>query len=102
MQYLIIGLVLISSTAFANSTSSMRCNNGIISLGATKQETISMCGEPSFKDSYQEPINKYGATITIDQWTYDFGPSQFVYITYFQSGKLVKIESTNNWGTSKQ
>lgn len=93
----IVAVALLSGTAMAES---MQCRNGILSLGDSKYETTNKCGEPASKESYQKPVG-YGATVTVDEWTYDFGPNEFVYIVYLQSGKVSRIESTRDKGTSK-
>ena len=98
VKILVFLLLLVASSASADT---MRCRDGLVSLEATKQETISKCGEPAGRESYPREINKYGAAVMIDQWTYDFGPTQFVYIVYFEQGKVVKIEGTTTRGSSR-
>jgi hypothetical protein len=81
---LIISLNIDSAFA-AQEASSIMCNNGVVNIGdmdATVQET---CGEPNSRN-YE-----------LNQWVYNFGPSQPVYTLIFKGGQLIKILE-DEWG----
>ena len=96
---ILAGLLLTATVAHAETN--MRCDNGILSLGDSKYDTLTKCGEPAMKDSFPQPVGTGSATVTIDEWTYDFGPSRFVYKVRLEGGRVVRIESTNTAGTSR-
>jgi hypothetical protein len=95
---IVAGLVLMGSVAQADT---MICSKGILSIGDSKYDTFNKCGEPAMKDVYQVPVGRGSATVTVEEWTYDFGPTQFVYIVHLQEGKVARIESTRTKGTAR-
>jgi hypothetical protein len=91
-KYLVVFVslaVLFGSQPFifaAEEASSIMCDNGVVNIGdmeATVQET---CGEPSSRN-YE-----------LNQWVYNFGPSQPVYTLIFKEGQLIKILE-DEWGS---
>jgi hypothetical protein len=86
---LAIPLMIAVNTDFARAAeeaSSIMCDNGVVNIGdmdVTVQET---CGEPESKN-YE-----------LNQWVYNFGPSQPVYTLIFKDGQLVKILE-DEWGS---
>ena len=88
---------LLTTSGYAYAT---RCEGGIVSVGDTKYEVLSKCGEPSFTDERQvERIEKTGAnelirwTVHIEEWTYDFGPRRFIRRIIFEDGRVVRVEN---------
>jgi hypothetical protein len=76
------------------------CDSDEIKKGLTQYEIMQRCGEPFFKDTRNEErlitVNKHTnrlAIIRIDEWTYNFGPNQFLRILKFENGKLVDVET---------
>jgi hypothetical protein len=68
----------------AEEATSIMCDNGTVNIGdmdATVQDT---CGEPNSQD--------------MNQWVYNFGPSQPVYTLIFKEGQLIKILESE-WGS---
>jgi Protein of unknown function (DUF2845) len=96
----ILATLLLTATA-AQAETTMRCDNGILSVGDSKYDALTKCGEPAMKDSFPQPVGTGSATVTIDEWMYDFGPTRFVYKVRIEGGKVVRIESTNNAGSSR-
>ena len=87
--------------------SSISCPGGIVSSGDSAVDLIMKCGQPAYKDSHQEEITdtsnpnlRQRTYITIEQWTYDFGPQQFLRIVYIKNGVVAGVK-TGNYGTSK-
>lgn len=61
----------------------LRCDGGLISVGAGKNEVLQSCGKPTLR---QEP------SLGLPEiWTYNFGPTDFVYSLSFEEGVLSKI-----------
>ena len=76
------------------------CDDDEIKSGLTQYEILQRCGEPSFKDTRQEErltsMDEHSKRLTInriDEWTYNFGPTQFLRILKFENGKLVDVET---------
>ena len=83
----------------AQQTGTMRCRNGIVSINDTVPDVVKKCGPPAFQDrreetrSYGQRHNRSYETNTIDDWTYNFGPQEFMYKVIFRNGRVARIES---------
>ena len=84
----LIGLVYLATVLvgtipiFANEdTSSMMCDEGVVNIGDTDVDVWSACGEPESQ--------------SMNQWVYNFGPSQPIYIVTFKDGKVVSIQQSD-------
>lgn len=100
--YLLVALLLsllLPVPADALQVGSMRCRNGIVSIGDTIPDVIKKCGPPAFQDrrdetsSYGERHARSYENVTVDDWTYNFGPQEFMYGVIFRNGRVSKIES---------
>jgi hypothetical protein len=81
----VILVIAISSSVFAaGEASSIMCDNGVVNIGDTDVSVQETCGEPNTKD--------------MNQWVYNFGPSQPVYTLIFKEGQLIKILE-DEWGS---
>jgi hypothetical protein len=90
--------------AYADSLS---CDGGIVSSGDTTVDLIMKCGQPEWKESHQEEITdlvyprlKQRTYITVEQWTYNFGPQQLLRIVTIRNGVIAGVR-TGQYGTSK-
>jgi hypothetical protein len=61
---------------------------------------LAKCGEPAWKDSREEALSEQlGAGtvrrtyMTIEEWTYNFGPNRFVRIFTFRNGSVTDIRT---------
>ncbi len=77
-----------------------RCDERYSDIGATKAEVLLRCGEPSWKEERREEIletidaaTKRKVTITVEEWTYNFGPDKFVRVFQFRNNRLVDIRT---------
>jgi len=85
-----IGLVFLAATLgstmpifAAEETSTMMCDQGVVNIGDADVVVQDTCGQPDNQ--------------SMDEWVYDFGPSQPVYTLIFKDGKVVRIlESKRN------
>jgi hypothetical protein len=88
-----------ASSAFGTESSTMMCNNGIVSIGDTSGEVVSKCGQPTSTNKRDEKKvegpkgDRTITTNTIDDWTYNFGPYQFQYQLTLRNGRVAKIQS---------
>jgi len=90
----ITAFLLMLSVPCLAARSSLRCRGKLISLGDTKAEVLAKCGEPSLMEggtAERYSLRRTGAA-SVEQWTYNFGPSKFMKILTFQGSKLKKIE----------
>lgn len=86
----------------SSETGTMICRDGIVSVGDAIPQVVKKCGPPAF--AYQREQSRLDSnwrlyrartytTITIDDWTYNFGPNEFMYNLVFENGRVVRIES---------
>ncbi len=76
---------------------SLRCDSELVSDGASKTEVLLKCGEPMAKDSRTEEIRDRATRriiyVTIEEWTYNFGPRTFLQTVIFMNGRLTEVRS---------
>jgi len=96
--------LLLCPEAFA-----FRCGNGLVSVGDTKSRVMIECGKPTSKgrvganDVYyndQGQKRRKKSSRTVEQWTYNCGEGDFIYVLTFEGGKLTR-EDTNGRGKGK-
>jgi hypothetical protein len=111
---LVLALILFTP----ESSFAFRCGAKLITVGDRKAEVVSKCGPPDWQDSWQEqriervfvkPHSFKGpfsgtrvpiatvVQVTIDEWTYNLGPSYFIRILRFENNILKDIE-TGDYG----
>ena len=99
---LFTSLVIAAQTsAFALSSDSLICKDGIISVGNIASDLVRKCGQPSYTSQHEEKIVEEGGfpgerlifTIVIDDWIFNFGPDRFQYRILLKNGRVWKIES---------
>ena len=89
-----IGLVLTAtalSLLAANTQatdSSWQCGQKIISIGDTKLDVLTKCGEPKLKEEISGEDER-----RIEEWIYKRWPGQLTRVLTFRGTRLVKIET---------
>jgi len=82
-------LLILVGTAFAlppaESLSSFQCAGGVVSVGDSKSDVATKCGEP-------KRVQKIRGNIR-EQWTYNFSTAKKLYYLEFQREKLESIQS---------
>jgi hypothetical protein len=80
------------------------CGDRIISTGDTKSDVLAKCGEPFYRTSHDEEVRERlddnldrNIIVTIEEWTYNFGPQRFMRIVTFRNGRVVDVR-TGNYG----
>ena len=95
-------IMLFNISAYATETGTMSCREGIVSIGDTAGAVVSKCGQPVYtaqrerKDvetASKGSRDKAIITVTIDDWTFNFGPNQFQYRVLLENGRVTGIES---------
>lgn len=81
-----------------------QCDDHVISVGDSKMDVLTKCGEPFYKDSHTEELKERFSgsgsreiTVMVEEWTYNFGPQRFTRIITFRNGRVVDIR-TGNYG----
>jgi hypothetical protein len=100
----IMTLTLCWLDAYADSFS---CGGGIISTDDRTADVVAKCGYPDFRDSHQEEViqrldsnARQKEYITVEEWTYNLGPNQFMRIVVLKNGRVAEIR-TGNYGYLK-
>jgi hypothetical protein len=83
----------------------VQCWSESMAQGRRKVEVLRYCGEPASVDVYQEerarkhvdPKRKRSVerrlTVTVEEWTYNFGPHRLLYVFRFENGRVVGVET---------
>jgi hypothetical protein len=92
-------------TAKEPEAASTGCGDRIISVGETKADVLAKCGEPFTKTSHQEALRQEldrstsrTVFVTVEEWTYNFGPDRFMRVITLRNGKVTDIR-TAGYGT---
>jgi hypothetical protein len=98
-----ISIIALLPTAPVTSESgdlSMRGGDRIVSVGDSAADVVAKCGEPAWKDKWEEVIREQPdddtarkVYLTVEDWTYNFGPNQFLHIFTFRNGKVTDMRT---------
>jgi len=79
---------------------SMKCGDRIVSVGDSTADVVAKCGEPAWRDKWEETIRERlddhaspKVYITVEAWTYNLGPNQFLRIFTLRNGKVTDIRT---------
>jgi hypothetical protein len=100
---LAIALLCAPFAPAARADDGMSCRRGIVSVGDSRLDLLGKCGSPTFTESRLAQRSEWvgdrvqGAartvTITVETWTYDFGPARLVQYARIEAGKVVDVRS---------
>lgn len=98
-------LIILLAASFTQAhASTLDCAGGIISVGDPRVDLLMKCSEPDSKESHDEEIidrlaqgEKRKLFVTVDEWTYNFGPGRFMRIVTLKNGTITNIR-TGNYG----
>ena len=84
----------------------LRCGNNLVDVGDQKIEVLRKCGKPDIVDRWDEEQVVAGSAAdqigegrrtrvfaNVEQWTYNFGPTRFLYILIFRNGILAEVKT---------
>jgi hypothetical protein len=75
-----------------DSVTLVRCKSGLVNVGASKMEVIGKCGDPLHKDIVEKTSKRANQDyVKVDEWSYNFGPGDFLYTFLFEGSSLVDI-----------
>lgn len=88
-------LLLVSWPAAAGL---MRCDGGVVNTEDRSFEVLRRCGEPSFRDEWDEYLAYHHLpSAHVTAWYYNFGPSRLLHVLRFRNGRLTSID-TDGYG----
>lgn len=74
----------------------MRCGNKLIQRGDAMVSVKALCGAPA---AVEHGVAEQGtAEVTIETWTYNRGPDQFMVRIRFVDGKVAWIKTLHQYG----
>lgn len=102
---LVMSLAMAASAGYGSAleaVDSMRCGSKLVLTGDSKVDILSKCGEPALREkitrstSVKKSKSKRGSNVEEhsredDQWTYNFGPQDFLYTLTFEGSELKSI-----------
>ena len=106
-----MALLFSIATRYAPADSTLRCDNVLVSIGASNLEVLEKCGAPHQRESWETSRNQYVrqfydyeterfilpklivGPIQMERWTYNFGSNKFIRYLMFQNGTLIRIET---------
>ena len=101
---LFISLVIVTQTsAFAVTSDSLRCSEGLVVVGDTASDLVRKCGQPTYTSQrVQNTLNQTNipgqyiiTTTVIDEWTFNFGRDRFQYRILLTNDRIWQFESLN-------
>ena len=84
---------------FTVSPGMQRCDFNSFSLGSTSAEVRAKCGKPDSQEQRYETVTEKIAggrrqvSVSVDEWTFNLGPTKFMRILTFRNGELVDIST---------
>lgn len=92
----LFGIFLLAPSCKAvDYMNSLRCaNSQLVMLGDSKLDVVSKCGDPAMKESVGKQYGLSGGVYESrvqEEWTYNFGPNDFLYVLTFEGGFLKTI-----------
>jgi hypothetical protein len=76
------------------------CSDQIISVGDSATDVMAKCGKPAWLDKREEVIREQlddntarKVSVIVEEWTYNFGPNQFLRIFTFRNGRVTDIRT---------
>jgi len=101
-----LGLLLLLAMAHPPALA-FYCGHDLVKEGDYKLQVLEKCGNPDYQESrveYRSTVLRGSGLaqpgldlirqepVTIDEWTYDFGPRRFMQWLHFENGRLILIK----------
>jgi hypothetical protein len=105
--------LLTGSTVWGRSVSRFECGTRFVAVGDSRFEVLRRCGEPSWRDGWDEERLErvsgipymdgsvyYGSRtplftkvhVWVEEWVYNMGPQRFMRVLRFENNRLINIE----------
>lgn len=94
-----LAALLAAGTASADS---MRCGSKLLTDGDPSDKVLALCGPPAAIErreilrpwGYQRGVTVHSTyEVSVELWTYNFGPSKLMYRLRFEDGLLVDVDT---------
>lgn len=107
MKKTILGIAALSilTAAATASADSMRCGTKLLTDGDTLDKVEALCGPPAAIER-REILRPYGYNrgitvhssyeVSVELWTYNFGPNKLMYRLRFEDGLLVDVDTLSH------
>jgi hypothetical protein len=102
MKYTFLSTLLLAAliVLIPHASIAMRCGNDLVDVGDTKIDLLKKCGEPALKEEIGEDASFENDSLGrrkekryVEQWTYNFGSTRFIYLLTLKNGKVVDIRT---------
>jgi hypothetical protein len=97
-----VALGLLGMAGGAAAEDSLRCGGGLVAVGDSKLDLLGKCGGPTLVEERLEERGggapgpwRVRVSTTVERWTYNFGPNQFVMYVTLDTGRVAAIERGN-------
>lgn len=99
------GMLILCLWLFLTDVMALRCGRQLVHTGDHKADVLGKCGEPDWVEHRtalrgSRLRHPYGALeqydfeeVSIEEWTYNFGPREFKQFLLFENGILKSIQS---------
>ena len=107
MKKTFLGMAALSilTGAATASADSMRCGTKLLTDGDTLDKVEALCGPPAAVER-REILRPYGYNrgitvhssyeVSVELWTYNFGPNKLMYRLRFEDGLLVDVDTLSH------
>ena len=107
MKKTTLGMTALAALLAANAASadSMRCGSKLLSDGDPSDKVMALCGPPAAVErreilrpwGYNRGITVHSTyEVSVELWTYNFGPNKLMYRLRFEDGLLVDIDTLSH------
>lgn len=93
-------LLSVCALVWPSVSLAMRCGNNLVDVGDTKIEVLAKCGEPALKEDIGDDFTTENDSLGrrkerryVEQWTYNFGSTRFIYVITIRNGKVIDIRT---------
>ena len=95
----VLATLLLLGFASAAQADTMSCGERLVFTGDNTAGVAIKCGAPTFQEHRDDTRGADGnsTTVSIDTWTYNFGPQSFIRTLTFVNGTLKSI-ATGDYG----
>lgn len=105
-NFICLILLMTALPCFNVHAESYSCEGGIISTNDRSSDVRAKCGRPDSIDSHQEEViqqsddTRQKVYINVEEWSYNFGPTQFTRLIVLKNGVVTEIK-TGSYGYIK-
>jgi hypothetical protein len=94
-------IFVITMLVYCNNAAALSCDGKLVEAGDTKLDVINRCGEPTWKEVWDEELIEgfadkrleHRTYLPYEEWTYNFGPNRLIYYLVFRGSYLEYIDT---------